>query len=205
MEQQRIINRIQQLSRADLKDIQRFAGLFHYIKLKKGEQISITANYSHCLIFLHHGLLHHYIPGVAQTTTTKVTVAIYQPDDLIISSINDQHQIQQIEALQDSELGITDRAELTDLLPNNPQLLLIHLELSHHQHIQTLAHLRLLQSATAIERYQALADRFGKHLFLIPTQYRAAYIGISRKHLSRLNYSLLKSHQTINQQHHEHQ
>lgn len=199
MELGRIIHHIQQISPASLEDIQRFAGQFQPIILKKGQGIAFDKKYYRSLFFLKKGLLHHYasVPALS-SGASKNTIAIYQAGDFFVNPSNNQTSTHHVEAFQDSDLLEIKHEAINSLIVNHPNLLTVYQDLIHHRHRETLAHLQLLQTGTATEKYQAIVQRFGQRLFLIPSQYRAAYIGISRKHLYRLNLSLIKNRSKIN-------
>lgn len=193
MERSSMIDHLQQISRANLANIQRFAGQFHNTSLKRGTRLGADRESLQSLCYLKKGLLHHYV--TASKTSQhfpKNTVTIYQSNDFFINSFNHSQPTEDIEALQDSELFVLNVEKLNEVIGQHPELLFIYQDLIHHHHRQTLVHLRLLQNGTALQKYQAIAEHFGQRLYLIPNQYRASYIGISRKHLYRINLALIK-------------
>ena len=99
----------------------------------------------------------------------------------------------EVQALENSQLMIANLHPLQVKQEISSSDLKIYLAIGEYQLMRQLAHIQLLKMPTALARYNQLRIQFGKHLFLVPYQYQASYIGISRKHLSRLNTIFLKN------------
>lgn len=193
MVQEDIAHHIQLISGAGKQKCYQFASLFQTISLRKGQQIPIDVALDCAIFFLRKGhaqLCRTEDPSLR--SDTKTTVSIYQQDDLfIVTTVGGSTQ--HLEALSLCEICFATRDKLEEHLQNRPKNLTIYQQLYAHHLKNTIKHLQLLQRTTALDRYHTLQKRFGNQLLLLPSQSLANYIGISRKHLSRLKLLLLKN------------
>ena len=172
-----------------------FAKQFTSYRLKKGESIRIEKEYLRSIIFLAGGMLHQYQRQFQSSATSTIneTIDILQPGDFMLTAFDLQQYYIEVQALENSQLMIANLHPLQVKQEISSSDLKIYLAIGEYQLMRQLAHIQLLKMPTALARYNQLRIQFGKHLFLVPYQYQASYIGISRKHLSRLNTIFLKN------------
>lgn len=193
MAQEDIAHHIQLISGAGKQECYQFASLFQTISLRKGQHIPIDVALDCAIFFLRTGQAHLCrTENPPLQSNTKNTLSIYQSSDLFILTTGESFSAY-LEALSSCEISFATRDTLEEHLQKQPKNISIYQQLYAHHLRNTIKHLQLLQGTTALDRYHSLQRRFGQQLLLLPSQSLATYIGISRKHLSRLKLILLKN------------
>ncbi len=190
MERTTIAQHIQQLTHCGQRESSQLAELFLPHPLKPREHLQLKRDYSRSIFFLYSGLLHisqsHYKKDTTPPKTENSTLAIYQPNEFFFLPPTQTEPSLNVRAIGDSQLYIADYPRIEQLIHQKTTLIRPYISLGEQYLKQTLEHLQLLQLPTAHQKYQIMQKHFGKRLYLIPYQYQASYIGISRKHLSRI-------------------
>ena len=191
MERKIIAQHIHQITHCPQKDSMQLAELFLPHQLKKREQLQIQRDYSRSIFYLHTGLLLISQPKpnqpIPQKTDKETTLAIYQPSDIFFLPPSTHKPCPlSVKAIGHTQLFIADYHRVEQLIHRKHQLIHTYTSLGEHYLNHTLQHLQLLQLPNANQKLEHMQQHFGKHLYLIPYQYQASYLGISRKHLSRI-------------------
>ncbi len=184
MEREFIKQKIGSLFQCSPLDAQLLAALFTPLQLKKSELYRHTVNCSRSILYLKAGLVHYQL--FEQNNLT--TAGILQSNDVFFVSDTDFQEVEQwrMTALLSSTIYVADCVKFETLLFDRPHLVTIY-QAMHRQYIgKILKHMRLLKSQTAAQRYLLFKQQFGHQLLDIPYQVQAAYMAISRKHLSRI-------------------
>lgn len=190
---QQITQQISHLTQTSQAAAQTFAKLFRPLSLKKREVFILESEQSRSIIFIQSGLLHLY----NNQQKSLQTMGIYRPNDFFTiphqTPLTDRCDFQ-LQALQPAHIFIAESQQLQKFLQTKPTKLVIYHSIVQNYLENTMAHLQLLQAPTAVQRYRLLQQHFGKHLSEIPYKIQASYMGISRKHLSRIQYQQLNQY-----------
>lgn len=204
MERNRIITeRIREITHCSIMESQQFVELFQPLCLNQRDHLVLGDTESRSLYFLDRGLIHHFqqpstvIPNQSYpfvTSIKKCTLVVYQSAEFFFpgSHLTNPSTTHILEALSPCQLLIATDSDIEALIQKHPKIHQLYVALHQHYLHRTLQHLQLLQTNNAAKRYELISQQFGKHLYLIPKQYQAAYIGISRKHLGRIIRANLK-------------
>lgn len=199
MERKLIAQHIKTIAQCDEEDSKQFAQLFQPYPLKKWAVMEVGKEHFRSIFFVLSGIvkLSHHIPKTQQHTNTysrTKTLALYQPNELFFFPFGTHPDgvLYNIHAISASRLYVADYTSIERLIKECPKMIRHYVSIGEHYVMQTFQHLELLQEPTAHTRYEQLKKHFGKHFFLIPNEYKASYMGISRKHLSRITNAYLK-------------
>jgi len=204
MERNRTIaERIQEITHCSIMESQQFVDLFQPLCLCQRDHIVLGDTESRSIYFLDSGLIHYFqqqsavIPnkqGPSTPSVKKHTLVVYQPAEFFFPGpyFTDPSTTQILEALSPCQLLIASNSDIEVLIQKHPKAHQLYVALCQHYLHRTLQHLQILQINNAPKRYELISQHFGKHLYLIPNQYQASYIGISRKHLGRIIRANLK-------------
>lgn len=193
MERDPITQQIAHLAQSSQTAAQTFTKLFRPLFLKKREVYTLDGEQSCSIIFIQSGLLCLY----DNQQKSLQTMGIYRPNDFYMiphQTCNNKLPKLQLQALQPAHIFIAESQQLQKFLQTKPTKLGIYHSIVQNYLENTMAHLQLLQAPTAVQRYQLLQQQFGKHLSEIPYKIQASYMGISRKHLSRIQYQQLNQY-----------
>lgn len=94
--------------------------------------------------------------------------------------------VENIQALEDSQLLVFEKQDLEELIEKNPKWLLFSKLLAEQQYIEMEHRVLMLQREPAEVRYERLMEKQPDLLQKVPLQYIASYLGITKRHLSRL-------------------
>ncbi|MFN0256767.1 Crp/Fnr family transcriptional regulator [Pedobacter ureilyticus] len=202
MERKLIAQHIQRIAQCDEEDSRQFAELFKPYAIKKWGVMEVGQSHFRSMFFVYSGMLklsHSTIDTQTKIETRTKTLGIYQPNDVFFFPFgNDPESVRySLHAMSPSQLFVADYSAIESLIKSSPNMIRHYLSLGEHYVKQTFHHVELLQQATAQERYEKLKRHFGKHFFLIPSEYKASYMGISRKHLSRINNAYLRKKKEV--------
>ena len=94
--------------------------------------------------------------------------------------------VENIQAIEASRLLVFEKQDLEELIEKNPKWLLFSKLLAEHQYIEMEHRVLMLQREPAEVRYERLMEQQPDLLQKVPLQYIASYLGITKRHLSRL-------------------
>lgn len=94
--------------------------------------------------------------------------------------------VENIQAIEASRLLVFEKQDLEELIEKNPKWLLFSKLLAEQQYIEMEQRVLMLQREPAEVRYERLMDKQPDLLQKVPLQYIASYLGITKRHLSRL-------------------
>ena len=94
--------------------------------------------------------------------------------------------VENIQALEESQLIVFDKTELEALINENTSWLLFSRLLAEQQYIEMENRVLMLQREPAEVRYSNLINKQPDLLQKVPLQYIASYLGVTKRHLSRL-------------------
>ena len=94
--------------------------------------------------------------------------------------------VENIQAIEASRLLVFEKQDLEELIEKNPKWLLFSKLLAEQQYIEMEQRVLMLQREPAEVRYERLMEKQPDLLQKVPLQYIASYLGITKRHLSRL-------------------
>lgn len=113
-------------------------------------------------------------------------IQLQQVGNFIMPQTVDQKHYQLL-ALKCSKLLKASFNQLKEIIMMDPNVIDIINYIQAEVREQQLQHIRLLTITHAKCRYEVLAQMLGTNLYHIPQKFLAPYLGISRKHLGRIN------------------
>ncbi len=94
--------------------------------------------------------------------------------------------VENIQAIEASRLLVFEKQDVEELIEKNPKWLLFSKLLAEQQYIEMEQRVLMLQREPAEVRYERLMEKQPDLLQKVPLQYIASYLGITKRHLSRL-------------------
>ena len=204
------LDQLEQLAQTSKATKQLFACTFQPMPLNKDQQLSCPNQPHRSLYFIYDGLLHLYkqnqnyqkdknISKSKRNSSEIIPLQFYRSGQFfsLPQHPQDSHWNNiQLSAFRPSQLLTAGYQQLKQALLEDPQLFDILYAL--HAHLLTQEHQRieLLTTTPATRRYQLLSHAYGKDLYHIPRYLLARYLGISRKHLVRINFQQLRLQKT---------
>lgn len=166
---------------------------FQSIHFDKGQIIFKPYLHDQDFYFVNSGLLRSYV----KQNTCIQTRQLYIPGDFIVQNglYIAQPTEEFIDCLSDVQLMHINYRQLELFLRKNPEAIKLLLAILQLRYLKELRNNQLLHIGLAIERYRFATILFGKFIHNIPKQVLASYLGLSRKHLSRL--SAIEAHQKL--------
>ena len=170
---------------------EQFAQLFSPLEVEKG-QLLISPNQLNTTVYLlSSGMLHQYkkVEGNLQT------IRFYVPNNFLgqTGAYYNQLIADYVSAITPCTLYASSHRQILQLCERNPQAIRIIVLLQEQLIKESTELISCLHLQPAIKRYQAIQQILGKNIYQIPQQYLASYLAMSRKHLGRLNYQMLRS------------
>ena len=98
-----------------------------------------------------------------------------------------------IQALMPTELWVLQKRDLGTLAHQSINWVLLQKHLAEQQYVELEKRIFSYQKEKASERYQDLLLAQPHYLQHIPLQYLASYLGITRRHLSRIRREILEN------------
>ena len=201
MERKLIAAQIRTIRHCNEMESELLAALFQPCTLQKGQLIQIAKTHFRSVFFVCSGLIQLCQQSrQAKTKDAKAkplrSLAVYQPSELFFfpfGKTTSRHHYQ-LHAITPCQLFLADYPAIEKLIASRPSMMRHYVAIGEYYLQQTFQHLQLLQQPTAIHRYEQLAQRLGKHFYQIPNEYKASYLGISRKHLTRISKAYLRKH-----------
>jgi len=165
-----------------------FAEADRYFKtetLKKGDFFSKAGRISDRLGFVNSGLLRSFytIKGKETTTFFQMPGSIAAA---LMSFLQMKPAIENIQALEDSELVVISRKELLNLYNENWKWQQVGRVITERYYVKMEERTISLQSQSAQERYENFLLEFPELIQVVPLYYIASFLGISPETLSRI-------------------
>lgn len=185
------LSAIQHLPHCTKETRQQFAELFAPLEIEKG-QLLISPNQLNTTVYLlSSGMLHQY----KKVESTIQTIRFYVPGNFLgqTGAYTSELIADYVSPITPCSLYATSHRKILQLCHTNPQAIRIIVLLQEQLIKESTELISCLHLQPAIKRYQAIQQILGKHIYQIPQQNLASYLAMSRKHLGRLNYQLLRS------------
>lgn len=163
---------------------------FKMIPIKKGEYFSKAGRISNRIGFVSKGLLRSYYTIKGKETTTF----FQRPGILAValpSFLRMKPAIENIQALENSELIVIDRKDLFDFYNENWKWQQVGRVLIEDSYIKMEERMISLQSQTAQERYKYFLQEYPELIKVLPLYYIASFLGMTPETLSRIRKSKL--------------
>lgn len=194
-----IIQVLDQLTNCQEDTKHLFGSLFRPLKLDRKSALNTTEPSASGLYFIQDGLLHLFKESSnAQTPDYRSTIEFYLPKSFfwIHPTVTTPSLFLNIAAIRESQLLFAHISSITAICQSSPESSKIVLDLQQHLASQIFQKIDLLHTEPALERYKAASQHLGHYFFQIPKRHLASYLGISRKHLNRINAQLLRGEKT---------
>lgn len=169
----------------DEEELNEAAHLFEHRSIKKNAFFCKAGIISDRIGFLTHGLLRSFytIKGKENTSFFHMpgSVAV-----ALLSFVKLQPAIENIQALEESELLVISRKNLLMLYENNWKWQQVGRVLTEYYYVNMEQRSITLQSQTAQERYSHFLNDFPELIKTVPLHYIASFLGMSPETLSRV-------------------
>lgn len=165
------------------------ANCFEHRIIEKNAYFSKAGLISDHIGFVTKGLLRSFYTVKAKETTSFFLT----PGDVaaaLLSFIKVQPAIENIQALEDSEMLIISRKKLHKLYENNWKWQQVGRVLIENYYVSMEQRTITLQSQTAQERYAQFLNDYPEIIKKVPLHYIASYLGMSPETLSRVRKSI---------------
>lgn len=161
-----------------------FAEQFEMLEFEKGQVIINPHVADQGLYFVKDGLLQSYAKQLGLLCTRQ----LYLRGDFIVQSgqFIEQPVEEYISCLSKVQLMYIQYRQLELFFIEHPQAIKLLLGIMQLRYLKEFRHSQLLYLGLATDRFQMAAQLFEEHFHHIPRQVLASYLGISRKHFSRL-------------------
>ena len=158
--------------------------LFKPETLKKGEFFSKSGLISDRIGFVNKGLLRSYynIKGKENTTFFQGTGSVAAA---LLSFLQMKPAIENIQALEDSELLIIQKKDLLELYERSWKWQQVGRVLIENYYVKMEQRIISLQTQSANERYRIFLKDFPELIQTVPLQYIASFLGMTPEPLSR--------------------
>ena len=175
-----------------LSDVQPLADCFSVTKiLQKGDKLVSPGQRTSFLAYIKSGAFRvFFINKKGQEITSWFSFQGMFITDLI-SYYKDTTAAQFIEAIDDSELWITQKSQLEDLYLTQPEFREFGRSFAEKGMVMVMERMMSLQTKSAEERYLELLQQ-PNFLEKVPLKYLATYLGITDTSLSRIRKSITR-------------
>ena len=160
-----------------------------YFTLKsipKGELWVKEGQYCNHIAFIKKGIFRIFYNDQEGNETS----CFFMPENNFISSYTSFLTLtptkENIEAIEDVELLVINRADLEKLSKEVPKVEIWRRIIAENLFILMERRISMLQSKTAQERYENMIKENDDILLRVPLQYTASFLGVTPRHLSRL-------------------
>ena len=171
-------------------EIESFIRLFTSKKLNKSDFFIKEGDICNEIAFIVSGTFRSfYISGQGE----EITSCIKFPGSLMTaysSFITGKSTFVNMQAITSAELLVVQQKVMDDLTVSNPNWMKFSKIIAEQQYIELEKRTFQLQGDTAIDRYTALIKNHPEFIQHIPLQYLASYLGITKRHLSRIRKEL---------------
>lgn len=161
-----------------------FANQFELLEFEKGQIIISPHVADQGLYFVNNGLLQSY----AKQAGFLCTRQLYLRGDFIVQSglFIEQPVDEYIGCLSAVQLMHIHYRQLELFFMEYPEAIKLLLGIMQLRYLKEFRHSQLLNLGLATDRFRLAVQLFEEHFHHIPRQVLASYLGISRKHFSRL-------------------
>ncbi len=170
------------------EDLETASPFFKIEAFQKNEYFSKAGRISDRIGFVGSGLFHSFY-----TIKGKETTTYFQPPGTLATALASFLQmkpaLENIQALETSELIVIDRKDLLNLYDENWKWQQVGRVITEQYYIIMEKRLIALQSQSAQERYENFLLEYPELLKSVPLYYIASFLGISPETLSRIRKS----------------
>ena len=166
-------------------ELETASSYFKMIPIAKGEYFSQAGRISDRLGFVSKGLLRSFYTIKGKETTTF----FQRPGALAValpSFLQMKPAIENIQALENSELIVIDRKDLFDFYNENWKWQQVGRVLAEEGYIKMEERMISLQSESAHERYRNFLTEYPELIKVLPLFYIASFLGMTPETLSRI-------------------
>lgn len=163
-----------------------FASAFAAFSLSKKQTINLNETNDRSIYYLIEGLT--LMLDVIDDFLPKhfYPILLHQPGRFFIPPNRHRPDFQLL-ALAHSKLLRASIKEIQQMITMDPAIIDILNYIHAQDQEQQFEHIKLLKATPAELRYDLLAHQLGVNFHQLPQKYLAPYLGISRKHLGRIN------------------
>jgi len=165
---------------------------FTSLKLSKGKCWIKEGQYCNHIGFLQSGKLRVFYIDDAGNEATCYFVTENSFISSYTSFLTKTPTVENIEAIEESELLVISREELEKLSYNIPKIQIMRRVIAENLFIVMEKRVAMLQSQNANERYEKMIKENPDIILSVPLQFTASFLGITPQHLSRLRKSKTK-------------
>jgi CRP-like cAMP-binding protein len=163
------------------------------VKIKKGDYFIKEGQVCRQLGFLNEGLLRVYYTADGKEITSYFNSGHRNPIvSAFYSFLSTQPSLENIHALEDSELIVIDYENLEELYEQNPLFQKLGRLMAEQNYLASVLRIYSLQNKPALERYEDLLRKYKHVIQHIPQHYIASYLGITPESLSRIRSGIAK-------------
>ena len=184
-----LLRSYQLFSEAEIKSIVPYLRFRH---LEKGDYLIKAGKICTELAFVQHGLLRSYY---TKDDGEEITYCFTFENTLMTaysSLITGLPSPENIQALMPTELWVLQKKDLEALAQQSINWVILQKRLAEQQYVELENRIFSYQKEKASKRYQDLLLAQPHYLQQIPLQYLASYLGITRRHLSRIRREILE-------------
>jgi len=181
---------LQSLAPFSLDELNDALHLFTFECLKKDEYFSKAGRISDRIGFVQSGLLRSYFTIKGKETTTFFQTKGYLATALL-SFLQMKPALENIQALEDSELIVITRKNLHKLYNENWKWQQVGRIVIEQYYIKMEQRSIILQSQSAQERYEYFLKEYPELIQSVPLYYIASFLGMSPETLSRIRKAKL--------------
>lgn len=161
-------------------------------RLEKGDYLIKAGKICTEIAFVQSGLLRSYY---TKDDGDEITYCFTFENTLMTaysSLITGLPSSENIQALVPTELWVLQKRDLEALSQQSINWILLQKHLAEQQYVELEKRIFSYQKEKASERYRDLLSAQPHYLQQIPLQYLASYLGITRRHLSRIRREMLE-------------
>jgi CRP-like cAMP-binding protein len=165
---------------------------FFQIEILKGESWIKQGKICDQVAFVVSGKLRNYYLDEAGNEITCFFITPELFVSAFSSFLTNTPTHENITALEDTVLRVISKKGLEDLSALVPKMQIFRRVIAENLFILMEKRIAMLQSKSAIERYEKMLKEHPDIILSVPLQYTASFLGVTPQHLSRLRKDLLK-------------
>lgn len=183
------INQIVSLSKDEIIAIEK---AFTTVEIPKGVHWIKEGKICDHVSFVVSGKLRNYYFDDAGNEFTCYFVTSNNFNSAFSSFLTNAPSLENISTLEDTVLRTISKKDMEDLCVLVPKMQIFRRVIAENLFIIMEKRIMMLQSQSALERYEKMIKENPEIILSVPLQYTASFLGISPQHLSRLRKELQK-------------